>query len=68
MARAGTSCTEACFSEGICLYKISLQTASQVEWGETENRRAKRAKRILPRENSGPQAPKLAKNQENENT
>ena len=38
MARAGTSCTEVCFREGICLFKISLRTASQVEWGETENR------------------------------
>ena len=55
MARAGTSCTEACFREGICLFKISLRTASQEEWGETENRRAKRAERGLVRENSGPQ-------------
>ena len=52
MARAGTSCTEACFREGICLFKISLRTASQVEWGETENR----AERGLVGENLGPQA------------
>ena len=56
MARAGTSCTEACFREGICLFEINLRTASQGEWGEPENRRAKRAERGLVGENSGPQA------------